>query len=38
MKIKYFPDTVTALVEFSDHEVSETIARARPQAADPLSI
>ena len=24
MKVKYFPDTDTALVEFSDHEVSET--------------
>lgn len=24
MKIKYFPDTDTALLEFSDHEVHET--------------
>ncbi|HBO83708.1 MAG: hypothetical protein A2073_02025 [Deltaproteobacteria bacterium GWC2_42_11] len=24
MKIKYFSDTDTALVEFSDHEVAET--------------
>jgi uncharacterized protein YuzE len=24
MKVKYFPDTDTALVEFADHEVSET--------------
>jgi uncharacterized protein YuzE len=24
MKIKYFPDTDTALIEFSDKEVSET--------------
>ena len=24
MKIKYFSDTDTAMVEFSDHEVSET--------------
>jgi len=24
MKIKYFPDTDTALVEFSDHKVAET--------------
>lgn len=26
MKIKYFPDTDTALVEFHDREVSETVA------------
>ncbi|MBI2305352.1 MAG: DUF2283 domain-containing protein [Chloroflexi bacterium] len=24
MKVKYFPDTDTALVEFTDNEVSET--------------
>lgn len=24
MKVKYFPDTDTALVEFSEHEVAET--------------
>ena len=24
MKIKYFPDSDTALVEFSDHDVAET--------------
>ena len=24
MRIKYFPETDTALVEFSDHEVAET--------------
>lgn len=24
MKVKYFPDTDTALVEFSDHDVFET--------------
>ena len=24
MKVKYFPDTDTALVEFSDYEVAET--------------
>ena len=24
MKVKYFPDTDTALVEFADNEVSET--------------
>lgn len=26
MKIKYFPDTDTALVEFHDRDVSETVA------------
>lgn len=24
MRVKYFPDTDTALVEFTDHEVAET--------------
>jgi uncharacterized protein YuzE len=24
MKVKYFPDTDTALVEFTDHDVAET--------------